>query len=182
MRTEVKKMRRIYKVDDKNINTDMQSILVSGTISKILIETDDKYTIAMGDGLELKEGYVLNVQEVSIEDHKVLLELTKDGNVVDTKVVYSSIDDDAYVYDGESPDGKDKYPLIIARIDAISRGTDINVVTIGGVFQASDTTTNIKTCSKYDELEVTKSKPNWKQEICRITDEMLQTKYGNAQD
>lgn len=175
-------MRRTYRVNVEDINTDGRSVLVSGTISKILIETDDKYTIATGDGLELKEGYVLNVQQVSIEDHKVLLELTKDGNVVDTKVVYSSIDDDAYVYDGESSDGKDKYPLIIARIDAISRGTDTNVVTIGGVFQASDTITNIKMCSKYGELEVTESKPNWNQEIRRITDEMLQTKYGKAQD
>lgn len=147
--------------------TSGQVILVTGNVAKILIDSNDKYTIATGDGLELKEGYVLNIQQVSIDDNKVLLELTKDGYVVDTKVVNPSIDD-VYVYDGESPDDKDKYPLIIARIDVIFRGTDTNLVTIRGIFQASDTITSIKTCSKYGELDG------------KIMNEMLQTKYGKA--
>ena len=147
--------------------TSGQVILVTGNVAKILIDSNDKYTIATGDGLELKEGYVLNVQQVSIDDNKVLLELTKDGYVVDTKVVNPSIDD-VYVYDGESPDDKDKYPLIIARIDVIFRGTDTNLVTIRGIFQASDTITSIKTCSKYGELDG------------KIMNEMLQTKYGKT--
>ena len=111
-------MTKIHKIDIKGI-TPGQAILVTGNVAKIIIDTDDQYTIATGDGLELKEGYVLNVQKVSIEDNEVHLELTKDGNVVDTKVVPLSVND-VYVYEGES-DVKDKYPLIIARIDEIFR-------------------------------------------------------------
>ena len=157
----------IMRLKDAEETSSEQVILVTGNVAKILIDSNDKYTIATGDGLELKEGYVLNVQQVSIDDNKVLLELTKDGYVVDTKVVNPSIDD-VYVYDGESPDDKDKYPLIIARIDVIFRGTDTNLVTIRGIFQASDTITSIKTCSKYGELDG------------KIMNEMLQTKYGKT--
>ena len=157
----------IMRLKDAEEISSEQVILVTGNVAKIIIDSNDKYTIATGDGLGLKEGYVLNIQQVSIEDNKVLLELTKNGNVVDTKIVYPSIDD-VYVYDGESHDGKDRYPLIIARIDEIFRGTDTNVVTIEGLFQASDTITSIKTCSKYGELDG------------RIMNEMLQAKYGKA--
>ena len=147
----------IMCLKDAEETSSEQVIHVTGNFAKIIVDTNDKYIIATGDGLELKEGYVLNIQQVSIEYNKFLLELTKDGNVVDTKVVYPNIDN-LYVYDGE-----DEYSLIIARIDEISRSTDINVVTIGGLFQASKYAITME----LDE---------------RIMNEILQTKYGKTWD
>src|SRR5665648_934124 len=131
----------------KETNTN-RNILDNDDLSKVLIDSDEKYTIATGDGLELKEGYVLNVQQVDLDGSKALFELTKDGKVVDTEVVYPGqavgANDDIYVYDEAKLGEKDKYPLIIARVDTVFRGTDTNVVTIEGLFQISDSITTVE--------------------------------------
>ncbi|MCK5660500.1 MAG: hypothetical protein KAH86_04010 [Methanosarcinales archaeon] len=140
-------------------DTDNRAILENDDLSKVLIDSDDKYTIATGDGLELKEGYVLNVQQVDLEGNKALIELVKDGKVVDTEVVYPGQEtgesDDVYVYDEADLGDKDDYPIVIARIDTVFRGTDTNVVTLEGVFQISDTITTVETSDKYGRMEVT---------------------------
>ena len=115
---------------------------------------DDNYTIATGGGLVLKEGYVLNVQQVDLDGNKALFELTKDGKVIDTEVVYPD-HDGVYVYDGISLGNEANYPLIIARVDTIFRGTNTNVVIIEGLFQISDTITSIEVGDEFGILDVT---------------------------
>src|SRR5665648_227678 len=154
----------------KETNTN-RNILDNDDLSKVLIDSDEKYTIATGDGLELKEGYVLNVQQVDLDGSKALFELTKDGKVVDTEVVYPGqavgANDDIYVYDEAKLGEKDKYPLIIARVDTVFRGTDTNVVTIEGLFQISDSITTVETNDKFDKMEV--SNVNWAAGVGTIT-------------
>ncbi|MCK5660501.1 MAG: hypothetical protein KAH86_04015, partial [Methanosarcinales archaeon] len=139
--------------------TSGRSILENGVLSKVLIDSDDKYTIATGDGLELKEGYVLNIQQVDLENNKAFIELVKDGKVIDADVAYpgqnTSLSDDIYVYDGTGLGDKDDYPLIIARIDVVFRGADTNAVVIEGLFQISDTTMEVSTGYEYGMMVVT---------------------------
>jgi len=139
---------------------DLEDInLLSGEdLSKVLIDSDDKYTIATGDGLELKEGYVLNVQQVDLDGSKALFELTKDGKVVDTQVVYPD-DNNLYVYDELTLGDEADTPTIIARIDSVFRGTDTNVVSIEGLFQISDTVTSVEQGDKFGNMEITNVGP-----------------------
>src|SRR5665648_103127 len=141
----------------KETNTN-RNILDNDDLSKVLIDSDEKYTIATGDGLELKEGYVLNVQQVDLDGSKALFELTKDGKVVDTQVVYPD-DNNLYVYDELTLGDEADTPTIIARIDSVFRGTDTNVVSIEGLFQISDTVTSVEQGDKFGNMEITNVGP-----------------------
>ena len=137
----------------ENIN-----LLSGGNLSKVLIDSDDKYTIITGDGLNLKEGYVLNVQQVDLGGNKVLFELTKDGKVVDTEVVYqgqSNAGDDLYVYDELTLGDEADTSTIVARVDTIFRGAYTNAVTIQGIFQISDNITSVEAGDIYGAMEIT---------------------------
>ena len=138
----------------ENTSLNTLNLLSGDDLSKVLIDSDDKFTIATGDGLDLKEGYVLNIQQVDLEGNKALFELTKDGKVVDTEVVYPQTTADVYVYDELDLGDDDNVPTIIARVDTVFRGTDTNVVTIEGLFQISDTLTTVESGDTYGDLEV----------------------------
>jgi hypothetical protein len=49
--------------------------------------------------LKLKDGYELTIESVDIDGNKTYVELSKDGSVVDSKVIIASNDvDDTYIY------------------------------------------------------------------------------------
>ena len=150
------------KLGDRILNI---NLLENGYISKILIDSNNKYAIATGDGLELKEGYMLNVQQIDLEGNKILVELTKDGRVVDTVVLYPGTPNDAYVYDELRLSGGDSVPIIIARVASVFRGTDTNVAVFEGLFQISDTFLTVAIDDSYGTVEVLEElEPEWPEE------------------
>jgi len=97
--------------------------------SEITIDTD------VSEPLKLNDGYELVVKSVDIDGNKAYLELTKDGQVVDSKVVVAANEaDGAFVY---SKPGTSQ--LIKVQIKNAFRGADANLVTVSGVLQTSET-------------------------------------------
>ncbi len=56
------------------------------------MDDKDEMTVTSGTPLKLEEGYELAIKSIDIDGNKVYLELSKNGAVVDSKVV-SSIQD-----------------------------------------------------------------------------------------
>jgi len=81
----------IENVNDvgKNImfkeSTDENS-LSDEQLQKILLDDDEEMTVTSGTPLKLEEGYELSIKSIDVDGNKVYLELTKDGQSVDTKV------------------------------------------------------------------------------------------------
>ena len=132
------------------------SLLEGEGLLKILIDSDDKYIVTTGDGIELQEGYVLNVRQVDIDGNKVYIELTKNGMVVDTEIVSLELwSPQLYVYDELSIGGETNVPTIMAGVRSVFRGTDTDLVIIEGIFQTSDTLTSVRIDDTYGNMEVT---------------------------
>jgi S-layer protein (TIGR01567 family) len=119
-------------------------------LEKILIDDDTEMTITSGTPLKLEEGYELSIKSIDIDGEKLYLELTKEGTIVDSRVVSPSKEDATEVdktYYYLSPRvGKQKNLVTIGvHFKNVFRGREQNLATVNGRWQISDTPINIET-------------------------------------
>jgi len=70
-----------------------RNLMADELISKILIDTDDEQIINLKEPLKLEEGYELSVKAINMEGKKIHVVLSKDGEVIDTKIIQQSMED-----------------------------------------------------------------------------------------
>jgi hypothetical protein len=129
-------IRNVFRGSDANLAT-VDSVLQTSETepSVVLINSSRLSTIGSGTYLDLDEGYKLAIKSVDIDGNKAYLELSKDGEAVDGKVVIAANEaDDVFVY---TKPGTSQ--LIKVHIKNAFRGADSNLVTIDGVLQTSET-------------------------------------------
>jgi hypothetical protein len=73
---------------DKSKNRNM---MTNEQISEVLADDDTEQTITSANPLKLEEGYQLAIKSIDIDGNKAYLDLSKDGQVVDSKVIQPSI-------------------------------------------------------------------------------------------
>jgi len=137
--------------DDENSLSDEQ-------LEAILMDNDDEMTVTSGTPLKLEEGYELSIKSIDIDGNKVYLELTKDGSVVDSKVISPSKDnptmaDKTYYYKKDVGDSKDLV-IVAAHFKNAFRGADQNLATIDGIWQISEVPTEVKVDTEYDKMRI----------------------------
>ena len=147
---------------DKDIffkeSTDENS-LSSEQLEKILVDDDTERTVTTGTPLKLQEGYELAIKSINVDDNKVYLELSKDGKVVDSKVVtpskyYATEYDKTYYYKDPHVGEQIKLVTIGVHFKNAFRGADSNLATIDGVWQISDAATEVKADTTYDKMTI----------------------------
>jgi S-layer protein (TIGR01567 family) len=134
------------------------NLLVDEQLLKVLMDDDTEMTVTSGTPLTLKEGYELAIKSIDIDGNKVYLELSKDGSVVDSKVISPSKDaatmaDKTYYYKMDIGDTKN-IVIIGAHFKNAFRGADQNLATVDGVFQVSDTATDVEVDTEYDKMRI----------------------------
>ncbi|WP_406657805.1 S-layer protein domain-containing protein [Methanolobus sp. ZRKC2] len=127
------------------------SLLSSGQLSEVLIDSDMETSLFSGSKLILEDGYELVVEEVDLEGDSVLLSLEKDGDEVDTGIVSGGGD---YVYETDVGDAED-LAIIAVHFQDIFRGTETNAVFIEGIFQISEDYVEVQSGDSFGEMEVT---------------------------
>jgi S-layer protein (TIGR01567 family) len=146
---------------DKSTN---RNLMTNEQISKVIEDSDTERTITSANPLKLGEGYQLDVKSIDVDGNKVYVELTKDGAVVDSKVIQPSINnagmgDKTYYYKKDLGDTKNIIPIAVHFKNAF-RGADTNIATIDGVFQISDTPAPIKADQQYDKMSIRNIDPS----------------------
>ncbi len=139
-------------------STDKNS-LSSEQLEKVLIDDDTEMTLTSGTPLKLKEGYDLAIKSIDIDGNKVYLELTKDGQVVDSKVISPSKTDateadKTYYYKNPAVGDQKKLVTIGVHFKNAFRGADQNLATVDGTWQISDTPTDVKADTQYEKLTI----------------------------
>ncbi len=66
----------------------------AGRLSRILLDTEDKRTLHIGELWDLGEGYTLTVKEIGAEDRAALISLAKNGNEVYSGIIEPGISAD----------------------------------------------------------------------------------------
>lgn len=135
--------------------SDNISLMSNEKLSKILIDNNEKKSLYTGSSLMLEEGYELEIKEVDKDGKKVLIDLSKNGEHIETDLVGSNGD---YTYKKDL--GLNEEVAIIAiHLDDIFKGTETNAVFINGVFQISDELSSINSSDTYGKMEITSISP-----------------------
>lgn len=140
---------------DKSKNT---NLMTNEQISKILVDDDSEKTITSASPLKLEEGYQLAIRSVDTKGNKAYLELTKNGQVVDDKVIQPSISnakmsDTTYYYKVNLGDTKEIIQIAVHFKNAFA-GSNTSMATTDGVFQISDTPTPLRSGQKFDKMSI----------------------------
>jgi uncharacterized membrane protein len=123
--------------------------------SLVLINSSQSSTLASEAPLALEEGYELAIESVDIDGNKAYLELAKDGQVVDSKVIIPANEvDDTFVYSKPNTS-----QLIKVHIRNAFRGRDANLVTLDGVLQTSESDSSLVLINNSDLLTFTSGTP-----------------------
>ena len=130
------------------------SLINDGQLRKVLIDSDESRTITSGSVLPLEEGYELRIKEVDVNGNKVFMEIAKDGDVADQRVISpgSSIKDSTYQYKVDI--GGEDTPILLAHVNNIFTSAESSLVTVDGLFQISDTYASVEDGDKYGEMKI----------------------------
>jgi uncharacterized membrane protein len=105
--------------------------------SRVLLDSNDTRILAIGETIRLEEGYELVFKSIDIDGNNVYVELSRDGQVVESSVIRTSDEfEDSYTYTVDDRLGE-TVPVIEVHFKNSFRGTDIDIATIDRVWQAS---------------------------------------------
>ncbi|MCL2549401.1 MAG: hypothetical protein FWE78_00390 [Methanimicrococcus sp.] len=125
------------------------SLIKSGNLSKVLIDEDEKRMMRVGQYITLEEGYAIRIDQININGNSAYFVLEKDGRKVDEGIVRSG---DDYVY--ERNISNTKVELVKVHVDSVFMGTESSLISISGIFQASDQLTKLERGAKYGKMVV----------------------------
>jgi len=143
--------------------SESRNIMTNEQISEVLNDDNTEQTFNLSNPLELDEGYNLSIKAIDSDSKKVYLELSKNGKIVDNKVIQPSIEnanigDQTYYYKKDL--GNIKGIVIIAvHFKNVFSSSQSNIATIDGIFQISDTPTSITTGQQYDKMSIRQVDP-----------------------
>jgi S-layer protein (TIGR01567 family) len=135
-----------------------RNLMADELISKILIDTNDDQIISLKEPLKLEEGYELSVKAINVKGKKIHVVLSKDGEVIDTKIIQQSMDesnigDETYYYKKDIMDTKD-IVILAVHFEDIFSGSGIESARVDGIFQISDTPISIKEGTEYGKMSI----------------------------
>jgi S-layer protein (TIGR01567 family) len=104
-------------------------------LAKLVLDSDDKYTIRTGEQLDLGEGYAIEAKQVDVDGEKVWLEFTKDGEFVDDEII-SVVSGSDNTWEVELDDIQDEDDVVVLRVhvNQVFQGAVDSIAQIEGIW------------------------------------------------
>ncbi|NYT01451.1 MAG: S-layer protein, partial [Methanosarcinales archaeon] len=135
-----------------------ENTLIDERLLKVLKDDDAEMTVTTGTPLQLAQGYELKMSGIELDRGAVYLDLLKEGQSVDRKVIfpgkeYATVADKTYYYKKDIGD-TNEIVILAVHFKNVFRGADQDIATIDGVFQVSDTATDVEVDTEYDKMRI----------------------------
>jgi S-layer protein (TIGR01567 family) len=135
-----------------------RNVMTNEQISKVLIDNNTEMLINSSSPLKLAEGYELAIKSINVNETKVMLELRKNGQSVDTKIIQPTIDnskmaDQTYYYKASLGNTADIIQIAV-HFKNVFHGDNKDSATIDGIFQISDTPMQLKSDQQYGKMSI----------------------------
>ena len=127
-------------------------------LSKLILDSDDKYTLRVGQSLDLGEGYTVTPKQIDVEGDKVWLELSKDGVYLDDQVITvtnSDVENSTWDYEEDDVAGEDDVVIMRAHVNEVFQGQTDSLAVIEGLWLISNEPMEVESDDTFDALEVT---------------------------
>ena len=103
-------------------------------LAKLVLDSDDKYTIRTGETLDLGEGYTLEAKQVDVDGEKVWLEFNKDGEYVDDEIVSVGTGDNTWTVELDDIQGEDDVVVLKVHVNQVFQGAVDSIAQIEGLW------------------------------------------------
>ncbi len=148
-----------YKIaklfDEKGEEFVALSAEISNKFSKLVIDNNDKYTIRVGEILDLGEGYALEIKQISSNDDKIWVEFTKDGQFIDDEILDLKNNGSTWDVKLDSIEDEDDILVLKVHFANIFHGNDDNLVQIQGLWLIDyENAFTIERGDEFGDLEV----------------------------
>jgi S-layer protein (TIGR01567 family) len=151
------------------------SLLSNGNLSKVLIDSNDRRTMYVGQSLILEDGYSLKVDQINVQGSSVYFALEKNGRVVDSGIASPT---SPFVYE-KSVGTVKNVEFVKIHVREVFQGTESSIVLIDGVFQISDSLTKVENGAKYGKMRVDSVTSSG---ITMLNDDSISLSSGNVVD
>lgn len=135
-----------------------RNLMTKEQISQVLVDDNTEMLINSSMPLKLKEGYELAIKSINVNETKVMLDLRKNGQSVDTKIIQPNIDnsrliDQTYYYKTNIGDTADIIQIAV-HFKNVFHSDKEDSATINGIFQISDTPILLKSDKQYGKMSI----------------------------
>ncbi len=103
-------------------------------LAKLVLDSDDKYTLKTGDKLDLGQGYALEAKQVDVDGKKVWLEFSKDGQYIDDQIVATDSGDHVWTCEVDGVQGEDNVPVLKVHVNQVFQGAVDSIAQIDGLW------------------------------------------------
>jgi S-layer protein (TIGR01567 family) len=127
-------------------------------LSELIVDSNDEYTINIGEALDMGDGYALMPKEIDVEGNKVWLELSKDGIYLDDQVITvdpSNADVSTWDYEEDGVGGEDDVVIMRVHVKEINQDGFNDFIVVEGMWLISNEPIEIESDDTFDLLEVT---------------------------
>jgi S-layer protein (TIGR01567 family) len=131
-------------------NSKSVSVLSDRILSKVLIDDDNKKSLFTGSSLALENGYSLKVAEVDVNGERVLVELYRNGQLLDSGIIPQNGN---YIYETDIG-GAEDVPMIAVHVSTVFRSRETDAVFVQGIFQISDDYLKLSQGDSFGEMEI----------------------------
>ena len=135
-----------------------RNLMTNEQISQVLVDDNTEMLINSSMPLKLKEGYELAIKSINGNETKLMLELRKNGQSVDTKIIQPTIAnsrmiDQTYYYKTNLGDTADIIQIAV-HFKNVFHSDKEDSATINGIFQISDTPILLKSDKQYGKMSI----------------------------
>ena len=103
-------------------------------LAKLVLDSDDKYTLKTGEKLDLGSGYALEAKQVDVDGAKVWLEFTKDGTYVDDQIISTETGASIWTAEFDKILGEDDVPVLKVHVNQVFQGAVDSIAQIDGLW------------------------------------------------
>ncbi len=103
-------------------------------LAKLILDSDDKYTVRTGEQLDLGEGYALEAKQVDVDGEKVWLEFTKDGEFIDDEIISVTNGSNVWTVDLDDIQGEDDVVVLKVNVNQVFQGAVDSIAQIEGLW------------------------------------------------
>ena len=103
-------------------------------LAKLVLDSDDKYTLKTGEKLDLGSGYALEAKQVDVDGKKVWLEFSKDGQYVDDQIVSTDSGSNTWTCELDKIQGEDNVPVLKVHVNQVFQGAVDSIAQIDGLW------------------------------------------------
>ncbi len=103
-------------------------------LAKLVLDSDEKYTLKTGENIDLGQGYSIQVKEIDVDGKRAWLEFDKNGQYMDDTIVLTYPGEHDWTYLRDKIQGENNVPVLKVYVSDVYQDGNDRIVQIDGLW------------------------------------------------